>query len=290
MAIKFERQWWQQEDTCAYDCLMNILNERAPHLLPIVNQSLDIVEEALHRYKTNELCIGFNGGKDSIVLLNIVLLGIFKQVKCGQWDTREIRRKRMTNVDIMNQYFGQILCFHFLQEDEFDEMVQFLRSQIQLYRLQNHVALVEPLRSSTTTSSQCSATGEEDAYNKQKYDFKSLLSYLLSTYPQLKAVFMGTRHNDPHGKYLLPFSSTDASWPQIMRISPLLHWSYDNIWTFIRVLNIPYCVLYDQGYTSIGGINDTLPNPYLKIGKECFKSAHLLQNGNEYERIGRVKK
>lgn len=258
-------------------------------MLPIMDQSLNIVEEALSKYETNELCIGFNGGKDSVVLLNIVLLGIFKRVRCGVWGTST---KRMTNADIMNQYFGQILCFHFLQEDEFDEMIQFLHSQIQLYRLQNHVALVEPLRTlCTTTSYQCSATGENDEHhNKQKYDFKSLLSYLLSTYPQLKAVFMGTRRNDPHGKHLLPFSSTDASWPQIMRISPLLHWSYDNIWTFIRVLNIPYCVLYDRGYTSIGGINNTLPNPYLKIENECFKSAHLLHNGDEYERIGRVKK
>lgn len=32
---------------------------------------------------------------------------------------------------------------------------------------------------------------------------------------------------------------------------------------FIRYLNIPYCCLYDMGYTSLGGTNDTKPNPVL---------------------------
>lgn len=32
---------------------------------------------------------------------------------------------------------------------------------------------------------------------------------------------------------------------------------------FIRHLKIPYCVLYDRGYTSLGGTTDTHPNPVL---------------------------
>src|SRR3712207_6305034 len=33
---------------------------------------------------------------------------------------------------------------------------------------------------------------------------------------------------------------------------------------FIRYLNIPYCSLYDRGYTSLGGTTDTHPNPKLE--------------------------
>jgi phosphoadenosine phosphosulfate reductase len=35
-------------------------------------------------------------------------------------------------------------------------------------------------------------------------------------------------------------------------ISPILHWTHRDIWTFIRENNMPYCELYDKGYTRIG--------------------------------------
>ena len=40
---------------------------------------------------------------------------------------------------------------------------------------------------------------------------------------------------------------TDESWPQVMRISPILDWSYQEVWTFLRDLSVPYCKLYDEG-------------------------------------------
>jgi len=59
-------------------------------------------------------------------------------------------------------------------------------------------------------------------------------------------------------------------------------------------MQIPYCPLYDQGYTSLGGTTDTHPNPALKSGpsetkdmkKEVFKPAYELMEDNA-ERLGR---
>lgn len=65
---------------------------------------------------------------------------------------------------------------------------------------------------------------------------------------------------------------------------------------FIRYLNIPYCPLYDRGYTSLGGTDDTLPNPALKKGAPSarvektdsteFRPAYELIEDME-ERLGR---
>jgi len=62
---------------------------------------------------------------------------------------------------------------------------------------------------------------------------------------------------------------------------------------FIRHFDIPYCSLYDQGYTSLGGTTDTHPNPALISGgdsetneKKKFRPAYELVE-DKAERLGR---
>ena len=119
---------------------------------------------------------------------------------------------------------------------------------------------------------------------------------------------------------------TDPSWPQIMRVSPMLDWTYEQVWTFLRSLTLPYCSLYNRGwvfwlklqhnipiisnslfdliliwnipnfnlcifrYTSIGSRSNTVPNDSLKFtdgsGKELYRAAYTL-NDCSAERTGR---
>lgn len=80
-----------------------------------------------------------------------------------------------------------------------------------------------------------------------------------------------------------------------MRINPILEWSYQDIWTYLQVLKIPYCVLYDQGfeirdsdfrYTSLGSTTNTQPNPKLQRSDGTFSPAYCLEDGS-FERLGR---
>lgn len=111
---------------------------------------------------------------------------------------------------------------------------------------------------------------------------------------RIKAIFVGTRRTDPHGATLKYFDPTDRGWPSFMRIHPVIDWHYIEIWTFIRHLDIPYCELYDMGYTSLGGTTDTHPNPALKVtesdeaGKPKYRPAYELVEDGE-ERLGRDK-
>ena len=56
----------------------------------------------------------------------------------------------------------------------------------------------------------------------------------------------------------------------------------------MRHLDIPYCELYDQGYTSLGGTTDTHPNPKLAAEGRggMFRPAYELVE-DEDERLGR---
>jgi FAD synthetase len=103
---------------------------------------------------------------------------------------------------------------------------------------------------------------------------------------------MGNRSTDPYSSQLNKFQMTDKGWPQVMRVFPILDWSYAEVWQVMLALSIDYCSLYDQGYTSLGNPENTSRNPALEYkdhqGETSYKPAHTLQDGSE-ERAGRLK-
>lgn len=134
-------------------------------------------------------------------------------------------------------------------------------------------------------------------YNLQmdilRLDFKSGLEALLKANP-IRAIFLGVRIGDPTAVGQEQFSPSSPGWPPFMRVNPILDWSYRDVWAFLLVCKVRYCSLYDQGYTSIGSIHDTVPNALLCIrnddnSEKKFRPAYLLADGR-LERSGRVKK
>lgn len=122
-------------------------------------------------------------------------------------------------------------------------------------------------------------------------DLKVAIERTLDNDRRLKSCLMGTRRTDPYCENLSFMQSTDPDWPQIMRVSPLLNWSYHQIWSYIMQENVPYCLLYDRGYTSIGSVYNTQPNPALAFndpnGRTTYLPAWELKDAS-LERAGRI--
>lgn len=119
---------------------------------------------------------------------------------------------------------------------------------------------------------------------------KTALKQVLAEMPQIKAVFMGSRRSDPKCKDAVLMQPTDPDWPPLMRIYPLLDWTYNDVWLHIFMFKVPFCLLYEFGYTSIGNRLDTIPNPYLRRGAGCsedYYPAYMLGHSS-LERAGRV--
>ncbi|KAH7398359.1 hypothetical protein BKA66DRAFT_407402 [Pyrenochaeta sp. MPI-SDFR-AT-0127] len=185
--------------------------------------SLDVIDRALEQYSLPELSLAYNGGKDCLVLLILYLCALHKR---GLTQTSD----PLSSIDTAVQ------CVYIQDAHPFPEVEAFVATSIKTYSL----ALLE--------------------YAKP---MKAAFADYLRDTPSVKAILVGTRRTDPHGEHLKHFDPTDSGWPKFVRVHPVIDWHYVDIWTFIRYLNIPYCTLYDLGYTSLGGTTDTQPNPAL---------------------------
>lgn len=211
------------------------------HFIEVLQKSVQVVEEALTKYKPESLFLNFNGGKDCTVLLHLVT---------GIW---QHKFKRNPTVHVV----------YFKNRDPFPEIEEFIQKTAERYKF-HLTTVLGPIKES--------------------------LSTLLDEHPKWEAGLLGTRRTDPHAENLVYFQMTDEGWPKVMRINPLLDWSYNDVWTFLRLLHVPYCSLYDQGYTSLGTCSNTKPNPLLKYtnsdGITMYHPAYQLSDGKA-EREGR---
>jgi 3'-phosphoadenosine 5'-phosphosulfate sulfotransferase (PAPS reductase)/FAD synthetase len=125
---------------------------------------------------------------------------------------------------------------------------------------------------------------------KSTKSLKDCLSELKVARPVLNGILMGTRRTDSaYFASMSAFAPTDGDWPSFMRINPILEWTYSEIWYFMRKLKLPYCTLYDRGYTSVDNTLNTVPNQDLVRDDGSFRPAFYLEN-QDAERKSRRKK
>jgi FAD synthetase len=69
---------------------------------------------------------------------------------------------------------------------------------------------------------------------------------------------------------------SSPGWPEFIRVFPIIEWDYQSVWQFLRLFDLPYCSLYDLGFTSLGEKHNSQPNPSLKNEDGSFKPAYEL--------------
>ncbi|KAM3205366.1 FAD synthase isoform X1 [Capsicum annuum] len=242
-------------DHYCFDTQRNFLTQI--HISRKANPNKDI-RKNLNPFNSSiqEVALSFNGGKDSAVLLHLLKAGYFLH-KAEESSSQDVADGENTL---------PIRTIYFETPNAFPEINSFTYETAATYNLQMDIL---------------------------RLDFKSGLEALLKANP-IRAIFLGVRIGDPTAVGQEQFSPSSPGWPPFMRVNPILDWSYRDVWAFLLVCKVRYCSLYDQGYTSIGSIHDTVPNALLGIrddnnSKKKFRPAYLLADGR-LERAGRVKK
>lgn len=226
-----------------------------------VKEAIQVIEDALDSYGEH-LALSFNGGKDCTVLLHIYAAVLRKRRGQGQTSP------------------SPIPTIYIPMPSPFPEMEAFIEQAAVEYGLD--IFRVPCAEGSSG-----------------KKGMKEALTLYGHVKPGVKAILIGIRRGDPFSDKLTHKDMTDKDWPEFMRIHPIINWTYSQVWRFLRALEVNYCSLYDQGYTSLGSTYDTYPNPALKVepdgdnhshphcGAAMFKPAYELQDGS-LERCGRI--
>ncbi|GAB2300629.1 hypothetical protein Dimus_034663 [Dionaea muscipula] len=221
------------------------------------NNAVFVIQRALALYGIEEVAFSFNGGKDSTVLLHLLRAGYF---------LHKSEEKYCCGGLTGHTPAFPIRTIYFECSSAFPEINSFTYEATKTYNLRLDII---------------------------RRDFKSGLEGLLEANP-IRAIFLGVRIGDPTAVGQEQFSPSSPGWPPFMRVNPILDWSYRDVWAFLLNCKVSYCSLYDQGYTSIGSMYDTVPNELLCVtnpsdGKGEYRPAYLLSDGR-LERAGRVKK
>ena len=62
----------------------------------------------------------------------------------------------------------------------------------------------------------------------------------------------GVRRQQASTRSQTPIAAADLEHEGLTKVAPLVEWSKDDVWTYIRENDVPFHRLYERGYTSIG--------------------------------------
>ena len=243
---------------------------------PVLTSALHDLEMAYRLYGPHCMVGSYNGGKDACVIFH--LMRAVHAKFCGDM------------VEVHDQSKGDIMIprprvIYFQHPDEFPSVTSLLEDTVAKYDVQM-LAFAE----GTSFPNGLKYLVENNyppGVNGQYHSQQSSIERDIPSHPL--AFILGTRSDDPNAGSQGIYAPSSHYMPPFLRVNPILNWTYGHVWHFLRIFNLEYCTLYDEGYTSLGTVKDTIPCPALKKEDGSYYPAYMLRDWT-LERAGRLDK
>jgi phosphoadenosine phosphosulfate reductase len=219
----------------------------------LVEKSKEVVREAFQRFKPDELAITWTGGKDSTTALWII-----RQVCLED----KIKLPKVMTIDEYDS-FQEIHDFMNKWAKEWKLDLEWCRNDDVIKaaggKLGAPVKVKDLNKRNQAELKRIGFDQDTFPFEAESYTGNHLMkTVMFNMYIErhnVKAVFQGLRRDEQTARTQDDyFEKKEAAHliPEHVRIKPILHFTERDIWDNIMINKIPYCVLYEQGYRSLG--------------------------------------
>jgi len=227
--------------------------EKEKRCAEAVAKSKEVVREAFKDFKVEDMAITWTGGKDSGLVL---------------WIMREVCKEdkvKLPKVMTISEF------------DVFEEIDEFIKEYEKKWDLDlewcSNDDVIKAAGSKLMNIVKVSDLNERNQAELKRIDYKEDTfpfeaesytgNHLMKTVEfnkyierrNVKAVFQGLRRDEQPARLKDDYrEKKEASHliPEHIRIKPILHFDERLLWDTYAVYKIPYCILYEQGYRSLG--------------------------------------
>lgn len=183
-----------------------------------VERSMKVIKDASKRFNSNEIALAWTGGKDSTVLLHLVRSAFVGKIPF----------RVMFNDSTM----------------EFEEIYKFIEKVAGLWNIK-----LITIQHSKKELEEFYRTDDHDKRRELSRTMKiTAINNALKKY-KFNAFIGGIRWDEHEARSRETYFSKRSDHT---RIHPLLHFTEEDIWKYVRFFGVPYVALYDKGYRSLG--------------------------------------
>ena len=229
------------------------MTDKEKECAELVEKSKEVIREAFKKFKVDDLAITWTGGKDSTL---------------GLWIIRQVCQEdgiKLPKIMTIDEF------------DTFDEIHDFINKYTKEWKLDiewcrnddvikaaggklNAPVKVKDLNERNQAElKRIGFEVESFPFEAESYTgnhlMKTVMFNIYIERHKVKGIFQGLRRDEQEARVQDDyFEKKEAAHliPEHVRIKPILHFTERALWNTYHVCGIPYCILYEQGYRSLG--------------------------------------